>query len=279
MHNGYKNILKAWGPFLLGFVIIIFFIGCGSLAFSQTTPASTYIDDNLKSEEVYIFSRGELETLLDDYAALKNAPIDTPITTPPIGPIKVSKFLTNADIIKATQVLGVDEAIVRAVCEVESAGSGFLSDGQVRILYERHIFHRLTGGIYSLKNPDISSRRTGGYGRAGAWQHTRLQKATRLDRIAGLQSASWGKFQLMGFNYKACGFNNAQSFINAMHLSEGAQLMATANFIKSQKLVAYMRKEDWAGFARRYNGPNYRKNNYDVKLRKAVAKWRKKLKQ
>ena len=47
-----------------------------------------------------------------------------------------------------------------------------------------------------------------------------MGEAAHLNRIAALKSASWGKFQLMGFNYKLCGFNSLQAFVNAMYKNE-----------------------------------------------------------
>jgi hypothetical protein len=37
--------------------------------------------------------------------------------------------------------------------------------------------------------------------------------------------------------------------------------------------VQYLRDKDWAGFARRYNGPAYAENKYDEKLSAAYEKF------
>src|SRR6185503_15448815 len=95
--------------------------------------------------------------------------------------------------------------VLRAVAEVESSGEGFLAppSDRPKILFEGHAFHRLTGGRYSGEHPDISypqwSRRKYADSPAGEWH--RFEAACRLDRLAALQSASWGLFQIMGFNY------------------------------------------------------------------------------
>jgi peptidoglycan hydrolase-like protein with peptidoglycan-binding domain len=39
-----------------------------------------------------------------------------------------------------------------------------------------------------------------------------------------------------------------------------------AAFLKANGLATLLQKQDWAGFARRYNGPTYWQNHYDVKL-------------
>ncbi len=183
------------------------------------------------------------------------------------------KKLTECDYQNAANLLGVDVAIIKAVAEVESDGGGFLSNGQPKILFEGHKFHLFTKGKFTTpENANISYEKwnTKYYNEN---QHARLAKAVRLDREAALKSASWGKFQIMGFNFEKAGFENLQSFINAMYENEGAHLMAFVNFVKSEGLDKYLKKKDWVGFARRYNGPGYAKNKYDVKLANAYKKY------
>lgn len=175
--------------------------------------------------------------------------------------------LTPADFERAAAQLACEVAAVRAVAEVETRGAAFLPDGRPVILFERHIFHKLTRGKWSAQHPDISSATWGGYGAAGDNQHARLAKAAALDRAAALQSASWGMFQLMGFNYAPCGFADLQSFINAMYSGEPAQLAAFVSFIQSNPgLLAAIRAKSWAAFARGYNGADYARNAYDTKM-------------
>lgn len=176
------------------------------------------------------------------------------------------KRLTDADFEHAAQALGVDEAAMRAVAQVESIGRGFLPGGEPVILFERHVFSRLTKGKFDKDFSDVSNRSPGGYGRKSD-QHARLQRAAALDREAALQSASWGMFQVMGFNYRACGFSRLQSFINAMYAGEQEQMAATVRFIRANPpMHAALQVRDWAKFAAAYNGPAYRRNRYDEKL-------------
>ncbi|RYF34848.1 MAG: N-acetylmuramidase family protein [Comamonadaceae bacterium] len=173
--------------------------------------------------------------------------------------------LSDDDFQRAATLLRCPVAAIRAVCAVEAPGGGFLPNGQPTILFERHQFSKRTGRQFDKSNPDISNAARGGY-KGGEAEHSRLAAATRLDRDAALQSTSWGKFQIMGFNYGAAGFASLQSFINAMYASEGAQLDAFVAFILSERLDGAMREERWADFARRYNGPAFAANRYDTKL-------------
>jgi hypothetical protein len=185
----------------------------------------------------------------------------------------MSKLLTEDDYIRASDALECDVAAIKAVCEVEAPRGGFLPSGEPAILFEAHHFARLTGKRYNDSHPHISSAT---WNRAlykgGQAEHARLAEASALDRDAALQSASWGKFQIMGFNWYACNYSSLQNFINAMYRSEGDHLDAFVGFVKSNRLDSALRDHRWADFARGYNGAGYAANQYDTKL---AAAWRK----
>jgi hypothetical protein len=180
----------------------------------------------------------------------------------------MSRGLTAQDFADAAQMLGVDVAAVRAVDSIESLGRGFHANGEPVILFERHKFHRHTGGRFD-DHPDISSPKPGGYG-ASSRQHARLREAVELDRDAALKSASWGRFQILGENYEQAGFDTLQSFINAMYRDERSQLMAFVRFVLNDPVMARaLRQQDWVTFAERYNGPAQAKHNYSGRLAQA----------
>lgn len=183
-----------------------------------------------------------------------------------------NKFLIVRDYAKAADLLNVEVAVIRAVVEVETAGSGFLPDGRPKILFERHWFYKLTPLPVSKSRPDLSNPNPGGY-LGGIREWDRLNDAINLDRIPALKSASWGLGQVMGFNYKVAGYSDVEEFVNAMYLSEGKHLEAMMNFIKSQNLDKALRGRDWVAFARGYNGPAFARNQYDQKLAAAYAKY------
>lgn len=167
--------------------------------------------------------------------------------------------------------LGVHAPEVWTVLAVETSGCGYLPDRRPQILFERHIFHRLTNGQFD--DGDISDPSPGGYGPAGAPQYDRLARALSRNRIAALQSTSWGIGQIMGMNYTKAGFQNMDEMVAAMSDSEDQQLTAVGNFLASVGLDASLRVHDWASFARVYNGPNYAINRYDVRLNGEYQKY------
>lgn len=182
--------------------------------------------------------------------------------------------LTESDYEAAALRLMCEVAAIKAVAEVESGPyGGFLADDQPVILFERHLFHRLTSGSYDATHPDISARTPGGYGSVRS-QHTRLAEAAALNRDAALQSCSWGRFQVLGSNWRSLRYDSLQQFVNAMYESEAAQLDSFLRFVEVNGLLGALQQRNWKAFARRYNGPNFQINHYDTKLAAAYAKFR-----
>jgi hypothetical protein len=167
---------------------------------------------------------------------------------------------------EALDILGVEPAAIWSVIAVETSGCGFLPDRRPKILFERHIFHRQTGGHFDASAPDLSNPVAGGYGRSGAPQYERLNRAIALDETAALLSTSWGLAQVMGFNAAAAGFADPLSMVAAILQSEDAHLRAMANFIRHSGIDVAIKNCAWDAFAARYNGPNYQQNQYDEKL-------------
>lgn len=163
-----------------------------------------------------------------------------------------------------SQKLGVHAPEIWTVLAVETSGCGYLPDLRPQMLYERHIFHRLTQGRYD--DGDISDPTPGGYGPPGAHQYGRLTLAIAKDRNAALQGCSWGIGQIMGENYSLAGFADVEQMVAAMSESEDQQLAAMGNFLVSSRLNVPLQAHDWASFARGYNGANYAINRYDIRL-------------
>lgn len=176
--------------------------------------------------------------------------------------------LTQAGLMNACQQAGLGIAEIWALVHTETdfPYAGFLESRKPQILFERHIFSRLTKGIYDAKFPEVSNPIPGGYGAAGQHQHDRLTVALKLDEGAAIQAASWGIGQTLGENYSEVGYATPQDMLQDMILSEDAQLLAAIREILASNIDGALRSHDWANFARVYNGPAYAKNNYDTIL-------------
>lgn len=209
--------------------------------------------------------------------------------------------LTAIDFQTAAKRLGVEVSAIRAVTEIESLGGGFLSTGQIKILYERHILYRFMSqraksekssvqrktalsnlDMWVHSKPNLINPSTGGYATGetadirGITEHERLKAARKIDNLFALQSASWGMFQIMGFHWQALGYESPVDFVLKLSASEQNQLDAFCRFILNNKqLHNALKAKDWVLFALLYNGRDYKKNHYDTRLAAADKKWMK----
>ena len=187
-----------------------------------------------------------------------------------------AKRIEDIDLPRVGHLIGVGEDEVHAILDVEAAGKGFDSKGRVKMLFEPHVFWRLLG-----KGPKRDAAAKQGLAYPN-WRrdypkdsYPRLISAMKIDAELALQSASWGLGQIMGFNHQAAGFASAADMVAAFAHDEDQHLTAMIRFIKANGLDDELRRHDWAGFARGYNGPGFAKNGYDKKLKAAFDKWQK----
>lgn len=180
--------------------------------------------------------------------------------------------LAWADLAKA---LEVDEITLKAIAMVETAGHGFVGgrSGKPKILFEGHAFHRLTGGLFDASHPHLSHAAWDPrkYARNQPGERKRLEEACQLDRPAALQSASWGLFQVMGFNYPYCGHDSVEAFVAAQYASADEQVSAFARLVARPPFLRALRKGDWRTFAAAYNGPGHAIHHYEARLASAHA--------
>ncbi|MFC0181556.1 Protein of unknown function [Pseudarcicella hirudinis] len=188
--------------------------------------------------------------------------------------------ITEAQFQQVANKSGIEVATIKAVNEVEAAGNGFFQDGRPKILFEGHIFWKqlkkkginpesVQAGNEEVLYPVRDQKKY----LKGVKEYDRLNKAIAIDEEAALSSASWGAFQIMGFNFKPAGFSNVKAFVDAMKKDEFEQLKAFSNFITALNLNVNLANHDWKGFAFSYNGKEYLKNKYDSKLKAAYEKF------
>lgn len=192
-----------------------------------------------------------------------------------------SNGISESDYKKCADKLGVEVATIKAVKTVESNGTG-ITNGIPKMLFEGHIFwqelkkkgidpNKYIKGNENILYPTWTKKY---YSGNNSKEYERLKKAIKINEDAAYRSASYGLFQIMGNNCKSCGYNTAKDFFKACSESESKQLEAFTNFIISNKLNIYLKNHNWAGFAKRYNGPAYAKNQYDIKLKNAYLKFK-----
>ena len=211
-----------------------------------------------------------------------------PKTMASLQGLDTGKLLKHADLVQASTRLGVPVAAVYALNEVESKGRGFLDNGKPVILYERHVmFDRLQlvrssdddqeqlhqrAEQLAKQAPNLVNPKAGGY-IGGSAEHQRLAQARQLDEVSALESASWGGFQVMGYHWQRLGYSSVHDFVTAMNRTEADQLEAFVRYIETDTtLHKALKALKWATVAKLYNGPNYQRNLYDVKLERAFER-------
>lgn len=193
----------------------------------------------------------------------------------------MSRQLTETDYQNAANRLGVPLASVKAVATVESAGSGFLADGRVKIQYEPHVMYKRLQIKFGneradrelVKHPDLVALKAGSYNSADREDKDMEKASEQIDRQCALESASWGAFQIMGYHWALIGFESLQAFVNAQYKAAG-QLDSFVRFILADKrLIRALKSKDWGTFAAIYNGPAYKKYQYDIKMADAYKRY------
>lgn len=186
--------------------------------------------------------------------------------------------LTNEKIAEIARSYGISPAALLAVKLVESGNrSGFLSSGKPQILFEGHTFYRHLKAYTKLNLVELQKEhpnviysvwdKSKYYGGEKEW--LRLEEARKINEKYANYSTSWGMFQIMGFNWKLCKSESLESFVDDMCKSQEKQLLLSINYMISTGLIPFLEKRDWAGFAKKYNGPSYKKNEYDTRLQSA----------
>lgn len=195
--------------------------------------------------------------------------------------------LTNEMIKDLANRLGIEPALLKAVQIVEAAGrDGFLSDGRPQILFEGHIMYKEFHKKFPDRDLDYLCKRfsTVFYPKwakskyfGGLGEYKRLELAKEIDEECALKATSWGMFQIMGFNHNLCGCKDVFDFVHKMSESHEKQLELMYYFMNNSGCLKELKEKDWAGFAKKYNGPGYAQNAYDQKLRNAYENFKNKL--
>lgn len=184
--------------------------------------------------------------------------------------------LDSQDRVDEAARLQIRVALIHAFSDIESNGSGFLSTGEPKILFESHEFHLLTSGKYDRIAPNVStSSWMRNYGAGDIYQYHRLRTAMNFDEDAALSSCSWGRYQQMGYQFSKFGFASIADFVEYMCDDEANHLHIFGQYCRLAGMLPHLRSNppDYAKCALLYNGPGYRVNGYHTKLQAADAKY------
>ena len=202
-------------------------------------------------------------------------------------PLPSPSLLTVEQVAEIARDLKVETAALRAIAEVESSGAPFGPDGRPIVRFELHVFHskvRATSAVdaktYEKTHPHLCqhSQDTGdlyhGGGQTTEWGMLHGALALRGHTEQALSSASYGKFQVMGFNHAKIGWPSVTQFVRDMFVSEANQFKAFMGYVEAGSLVRHIRSHDWASFAHGYNGAGYLRYKYDTRMAAAYDRFR-----
>lgn len=179
---------------------------------------------------------------------------------------------------EAAEILGCEIATIKAVSEIESGGRGFTDAGRLMVLFEGHWFSKYTKGKYDKQYPTISYRKFTKAFYKKDYDDEYVQRfsvAFKLDATAAMLSTSFGAFQIMGFQYKELGFKNVGEMVDYLKDNIDNHLALFVKLINgSIALKRHMQRKEWAAFAYLYNGSQYEKNKYDIRLAAAYKKFK-----
>lgn len=165
--------------------------------------------------------------------------------------------ITDQQIKDLATLFGFPYNAIRAFMKVESSGIGFIN-GKIVIRFEPHVFSKYSKVIISA----------GSENQTDEWKA--FNQAWAINQNSAMLSTSYGLGQIMGFNFRAAGFQTVGTMLDAFKINEYEQVKGMLNFIKSNtNLRAAIKTLDWRKLAYNYNGPQYALNNYDQKLKAA----------
>lgn len=166
-------------------------------------------------------------------------------------------------------------ANLRAVVQVESNGvfsAKVNGRDEPLIRWEGHYFYRRLSGApreravaqglaspraQAIANPNSQELR---------WNRL-LLPAAKINRVAAYESCSWGLGQVMGSHWRALEFASVDEFVSLVRDGIDGQIRLMLYYCVKNNLIGELKRGDFTAFARAYNGPNFRQNNYDGKMR------------
>ncbi len=184
--------------------------------------------------------------------------------------------LTDADFKLVADELGVEVAAIKAVVSIEAGANmqGFWAPGVPVINFDRVMYNRYRNSVADKSGAKGEKVPEGLKGYA-LKEWTELINARKVNAQGANMGTFWGMFQIGGFNYKLCGCKDVNEMVKLMSYSELEQLELFATFITNSGMLQDLRKKNWAGFARKYNGSSYARRGYHTKMANAYAKFKK----
>lgn len=125
--------------------------------------------------------------------------------------------------------------------------------------------------------PDLVNKKQGGYGTYEE-QYTKLAKAKTIDYNSAIKASSWGKFQVLGANYKDV-FQNPKELETAVNICEIQQFKLFIGYLKNTNgMIKALKNKEWRTIAKLYNGSDWETINpkYAENIKKYYEEYKEK---
>lgn len=184
------------------------------------------------------------------------------------------RTLTDDDLRLVADELGIEVAAIKAVVSIEAGAAmeGFAAPGVPIINYDPSMY-KVYGPKAPSKKGNPNAKVPSGLKGYQLKEWTQLTNARKKNAQGADMGTFWGMFQIGGFNYKVCGCETVDEFVEKMSYSELSQLQLFAKFLLGTGQIKYLRNKDWTGFARAYNGKSYAKRKYHTRMANAYKKF------
>ena len=207
-----------------------------------------------------IIRRGSASTIGAGCASLKAAfPSATP--SPRVRNYdNIGKLCGNYSRNKAlAETIGIPPDVMNAFAAVESNGN------PRAIRFEPHVFNRKSSTQIPWTNNGSGFSNV-----ASETNKSAFKKAYQIDKVAAIESTSWGSYQVMGHHLLKINSNPDAAVAMFEADPQGvSDKMVASWFSGNNSACNAARSRDFKTLARRYNGPAYAANAYDVNLKSA----------
>lgn len=167
--------------------------------------------------------------------------------------------------VETAAALDIPPASLRALAVVESDEKPFAPCGAPVIRFEAAYWKRFRqASRAALAFDRVQNTRN----LDERWSHFLAMR--EVQEIPAILCHSFGMFQIMGFNYRACLCADPLIFLGEMLTVEGQFRMVERLIGSSPDLLASLRRQDAEAVGLHFNGRAYRRNAYDVKWAAAV---------
>lgn len=148
--------------------------------------------------------------------------------------------LQTLDYRRVAEEHGIEPWKLHGMADIESRRGGFDNDGRAIMVPELQWFSEFTFHAYDKTDPDLSipkwippAKVKSGHPylleNLGRWDVLARQAAIDFD--AAIKAASWGAFQIMGFNFNKFNFSNPFELVQYVYQGERYQLDLAVRYL------------------------------------------------